>query len=163
MSVCLCVLEFCNKYTSVCLCVLEFCNKYMSVCLCVLEFCNKYSLSVCVCVFQDFHRSRLTDGEEVVCAALGLLMNVSVEPGQCVRQFGQRACEHCLRLCRVDASHASIVDRSLGLAGHVLPHCVPAVEWACAHSAPHVFLQHILVSCLASARRGELSPFSISW
>ncbi|XP_041373600.1 tetratricopeptide repeat protein 12-like [Gigantopelta aegis] len=92
----------------------------------------------------DVHKSRLTDGEEVISAALGLLMNLSVETGQCVRQFGQRVCEHCLRLCRINPSHNNIIDRSLGLAGHILPHCVPAVEWVCCHDGPHILLQHIM-------------------
>ena len=77
---------------------------------------------------------------------LGLLVNITTEPTDTLREFGQRVCGHCRSLLPSQCSDEAVPQRALTVMGNILPHSVPAVEWICDHGGTELLLNYIKVS-----------------
>ncbi|KAK3107524.1 hypothetical protein FSP39_016660 [Pinctada imbricata] len=81
--------------------------------------------------FINSHKGKLDEpiSVELVEACLGLLANITNEPTALMRECGVNICRQCLEICKNLKHYKLIVSRSLGVLSHVLPNCIPAVEW----------------------------------
>ena len=94
------------------------------------------------------HRSKLDQpvSTEIIASSLGLLLNLTTDTSQYLREFGATICDNCLALIRHALCQKSLIVRGLGLIGHILPHSIPAVDLICEKGGTLLFLQYIKVS-----------------
>ena len=91
-------------------------------------------------------RTSTSADSELLEAVLGLLVNVTAEPSDTLREFGQRVCGHCRSLLPPPPGRDQAVpQRALTVMGNILPHSVPAVEWICDHGGTELLLSYIKV------------------
>ena len=95
-------------------------------------------------VFLQVRTSTSSD-TELLETVLGLLVNITTEPTDTLREFGQRMCGHCRSLLPSQCSDEAVPQRALTVMGNILPHSVPAVEWICDHGGTELLLNYIKV------------------
>ncbi|XP_071094607.1 tetratricopeptide repeat protein 12-like [Haliotis cracherodii] len=109
-------------------------------------------MAACTCLWEDsiqlltHHLARWrTDSvhRDIVSEVLGLFLHLTAITGPNVGEFGCVLCQYCVELCQTELVCVMILERSLGLLSHILPHTAPAVEWACQNRGPELFLQQI--------------------
>ena len=89
-------------------------------------------------------RTSTSSDTELLETVLGLLVNITTEPTDTLREFGQRMCGHCRSLLPSQCSDEAVPQRALTVMGNILPHSVPAVEWICDHGGTELLsLIHI--------------------
>ena len=84
--------------------------------------------------------------QEILENSLGLLLNLTTDTSQYLREFGASICDNCLALIREVLCGKSVLMRGLGVIGHILPHSIPAVDLVCEKGGTGVFLEFIKVS-----------------
>ena len=83
----------------------------------------------------------------MVEASLGLIANITHEPTQLLREFGLSICKQCLAICKKHKHYKLMVSRGLTLSSHILPNCIPAVDWWCDNGGMDVLLYTLKVHC----------------
>ena len=91
-------------------------------------------------------RTSTSSDTELLETVLGLLVNITTEPTDTLREFGQRVCGHCRSLLPSQCSNEAVPQRALTVMGNILPHSVPAVECICDHGGTELLLNYIKVS-----------------
>ena len=82
---------------------------------------------------------------DILESCLGLLLNLTTDTSQFLREFGANICDNCLALIREKLCQKSVIVRGLGTIGHILPHSIPAVDLICEKGGTVVFLEFIKV------------------
>ena len=82
---------------------------------------------------------------QILETSLGLLLNLTTDTSQYLREFGANICDNCLTLIRETLCQKSVLIRGLGTIGHILPHSIPAVDLVCEKGGTTVFLEFIKV------------------
>ncbi|KAJ8316039.1 hypothetical protein KUTeg_006053 [Tegillarca granosa] len=94
----------------------------------------------------EVHKERLneTNSISIVENTLGLLANLTLDPNQYLREFGVNICKNCLAMCKKYKCYQLIISRSLKLMSHILPNCIPSVDYICEESGPEYYFPCIL-------------------
>lgn len=82
---------------------------------------------------------------ELLEAILGLFVNITSEPTDTLREFGQRICGHCRSLLPAECVGSVVTERALTVLGNILPNSIPAVEWICDHGGTLLLLRYLKV------------------
>lgn len=95
---------------------------------------------------------RVPSNLETINNVLGLLVNLSTEPSQFLREFGAVICERCLAMVHGVADHGDLELRCLAVLSHILPHCIPAVDRVVEKGGTAVLLDFVKNKSLESLK-----------
>lgn len=87
---------------------------------------------------------------ELLEAVLGLLVNISSDPTDALREFGQRICGYCHSLLSKDCTTDTVTERAVTVLSNLLPHSIPAVEWICNQGGTSLLLTYVKVCVLGT-------------
>ncbi|KAK7482484.1 hypothetical protein BaRGS_00026301 [Batillaria attramentaria] len=92
---------------------------------------------------EELVRASTSSDSDLLEAALGLLVNITTEPTDTLREFGQRVCAHCRSILPTESNDDAVTHRALTVMGNILPHSIPAVEWICDHGGTALLLEYV--------------------